>query len=119
MLANIPSREKLLARIKELGQTVPRVDARKLPGDVYLISKRLPTEDVAKLHIWHGLNGEDKLLVDPEKVNIAAKGKGKNAIQYFEPSRDGSLVAVGIAPGGSERETEMHFFDTALGRELR
>lgn len=119
VLANIPGREKLLARIKELDQTVPRVDARKVPGDIYLISKRLPTEDVAKLYIRHGLDGEDKLLVHPEKVNIAQalKGKGKNTIQYFEPSRDGSLIAVGIAPGGSERDTEMHFFDTASGAE--
>jgi prolyl oligopeptidase len=120
VLATIPGRQQLLARLKELDQTVPRVSARKLPGDVYLISKRLPTEDVDKLYIRHGLAGEDKLLVDPEKVALAPalKGKGKNAIQYFEPSRNGNLVAVGIAPGGSERDTEIHFFETGSGRQL-
>jgi len=118
-LARIPGRARLLARIRELDQTVPRVNAQRLPGDLYLISKRLPKEDVDKLYLRRGLNGEDQLLVDPEKVRLAApnQGKGKNAIQYFAPSCDNKLVAVGIAPGGSEPDTEMHFFETASGRE--
>ena len=120
VLASIPGRTKLLARIEELDQSVPRVGAERLPGDLYLISKRLPTEEVAKLYLRQGLTGEDRLLVDPEKVTLAptSLGKGKNRIMYFAPSRDNKYVAVGIAPGGSERDTEMHFFETASGREI-
>ena len=120
VLASIPGRAKLLARIEELDQSVPRVRAMRLPGDLYIISKRLPTEEVAKLYLRQGLKGEDKLLVDPEKVTLAAasRGKGKNAIHYYAPSLDNKYLAVGIAPGGSERDTEMHFFETATGREL-
>ena len=119
MLARIPGREKLLARIRQLDQSVPQVQAQRLPGDVYLILKRLPTEDTYKLYIRRGLNGQDRLLVDPEKVTLAApnRSKGKNAILYFAPSRDNKYVAVGIAPGGSERDTEMHVFRTDSGSE--
>lgn len=50
MLGAIPGRHQLLARIQELDRSVPRVSARVLPGDVYLISKRLPAEDIEKLY---------------------------------------------------------------------
>jgi len=118
-LASIPGRPQLLARIRELDQSVPQVGASRLPGDLYLIYKRLPTEDVYKLYLRRGLNGEDKLLVDPEKITLAApnQGKGKNTIHYFAPSRDSKYVAVGIAPGGAERDTEMHVFEAISGRE--
>jgi prolyl oligopeptidase len=66
VLANIPGREQLLARIRTLDETVPEVQAARLPGEVYLIMKRLPSEILYKLYVRQGLNGEDKLLVDPE-----------------------------------------------------
>ena len=118
-LASIPGRQPLLARIRELDQSVPKVQATRLPGSLYLVMKRLPTENVSKLYLRRGLNGEDKLLVDPEKVTLAApnQGKGRNVILYFAPSRDSKYVAVGIAPGGAERDTEMHIFETASRRE--
>jgi prolyl oligopeptidase len=119
MLERIPGRQKLLARIRQLDQSVPQVQAQRLPGNVYLILKRLPMENVSKLYLRRGLNGKDRLLVDPEKVALAApnQGKGKNVILYFAPSGDAKYVAVGIAPGGAERDTEMHFFEIASGRE--
>jgi len=112
-LASIPGRPQLLARIRELDQSVPQVHAQRLPGDLYLIYKRLPAEDVYKLYLRRGLNGEDKLLVDSENITLAVpnQGKGKNTIHYFAPSRDSKYVAVGIAPGGAERGTEMHVFE--------
>ena len=117
-LASIPGRAALLARIRTLDQTVPRVQPVRLPGNEYLILKRLPTEDVAKLYVRRGPNGKDRLLVDPETVKIENQTKGKNTIQYFAPSLDNKYVAVGIAPGGAERDTEMRFFELANGREL-
>jgi prolyl oligopeptidase len=118
-LASIPGRSQLLARIQQLDQSVPRVSAGRLPADLYIIQKRLPTEDVYKLYLRQGLKGEDRLLVDPEKVMLAApnQGKGKNTIHYSAPSWDSKYVAVGIAPGGAERDTEIHVFEVASGRE--
>jgi prolyl oligopeptidase len=118
-LAAIAGRAALLARIKQLDQSVPQVTAVPLPGDAYLIQKRLPTEDVAKLYFRQGLTGSDKLLVDPEKVKLSPEnaGKGRNAIAYFQPSLDAKYVAVGIGPGGSEADTELHIFEIASGRD--
>jgi prolyl oligopeptidase len=120
LLAKIPGREQLLARIRTLDETVPQVQAQRLPGDVYLIMKRLPSEILYKLYVRQGLNGGDKLLVDPEQVKIAVENqsKGKNAIQYFGQSLDNRYVGVGVAPGGAERDTEMHLFEMASGREI-
>jgi prolyl oligopeptidase len=115
----IPGRIQLLARISEVDQSVPRVSASRLPGDVYFVQKRLPKEDLAKLYIRRGLDNDDRLLVDPEKVKTIAgnAGKGRYAIQYYAVSQDTKYVAVGVAPGGAERDTEMHIFETRSGRD--
>jgi prolyl oligopeptidase len=119
VLASIPGREKLLARIQQVDQSVPQVFARRLPGDLYLIRKRLANGDVYKLYVRHGLTGEDELLVDPTQVKLVApnQGKGANAILYAELSQDNRYAAVGIAPGGSEWDTELHVFEVSSGRE--
>jgi len=119
-LASIPGREKLLASIRKFDQSAPQVFAARLPGDVYLIQKRTAKGNINKLYLRHGLGGEDKLLVDPENVKLITpnQGKGTNAILGASPSQDSRYMAVGIAPGGSELDTEVHIFDTATGREL-
>ena len=55
----------------------------------------------------------EKVLVDPNKID----SKGTTAIDWFEPSLDGSKVAVSLSKGGSEDGT-LHFFDAASGKEL-
>jgi prolyl oligopeptidase len=119
-LAKIPGRAKLLSRIRELDQSVPRVGADRLPGDVYLIWKRLPTEDTAKIYLRSGLKGNDRLLVDPEKIKLIAEdqAKGKNETTSARVSPDGRLLLVGIIPGGSETNNELHVIEIATGREL-
>jgi prolyl oligopeptidase len=119
-LARIPGRAKLLGRIRELDQSTPQVSARRLPGDAYLIWKRLPTEDVAKVYLRRGLQGEDHLLVNPEKIKLTPEdqAKGKNSISGTAVSDDGKLLIVGITPGGSEVNNELHVIELATGREL-
>lgn len=94
-LARIPGRKQLLARIQELDRSVQKVEAARLPGDLYLILKQLPGENVAKLYLRRGLNGQDKLLVDPGKVTLAPvdQGKGKNVIDGSAVSENGQYVA--------------------------
>ena len=118
-LAGIPGRAKLLARIRELGQSTPGVWARRLPGDLYLILKALPNENVSKIYLRRGLDGSDKLIVDPEKITLApeSQGKGKNAVTYCASSWDVKYLAVNIAPGGSDRDTEVHVIETDSRRE--
>ncbi len=119
-LARIPGREDLLKKIRQYDQSVPRVRVRQLPGDRYLVLKQLPSDNTYKLYVRQGLEGKDRLLVDPQNVNLAPQdqGKGKNVILYFSASQNDRYVAVGIAPGGAERDTEIHIFETANGHEL-
>jgi len=119
-LDRIPGREKLLARIHELDQSVPRVAAIRLPGDVYIVFKRRPNEDVAKIYLRNGLNGSDRPLVDPEKVKLTPEdqAKGKNDFTSIAVSPDGKLLVIGIIPGGSETNNELHVFEIATGHEV-
>jgi prolyl oligopeptidase len=120
VLAGLPGRAQLLMRIRDLDQSVPQVGARRLPGGLYLIWKRLPTEDVDKLYLRSGLNGQDRLLIDPEKITLTAanQSKGKNDILGLAVSDDGQYVVVGIVPGGSETNAELHVIEIASGREI-
>ena len=116
-LANIPGRDKLLARIKELfSSSAPALirGVQRLPGNLYFYQRFL-----GKLYMRQGLKGEERLVTDPDKITVAAsnRGKGKNALAYVDISQDGKYVAVGITPGGSENDTEIHVFDVATGHE--
>jgi prolyl oligopeptidase len=120
VLDKIPGRAKLLARIRELDQSVPRVFAQRLSGDAFLIWKRLPNEDTGKMYLRNGVNGTDRLLIDPEKIklNPEDQAKGKNQIGDTAISDDGKLLVATITPGGSETNNELHVIEVATGREL-
>src|SRR3989454_12174927 len=115
-LARIPGRNDLLARIRRLDEaaTARVFDVRRLPGGRYVYQKRLATEDVAKLYMRDGLTGEEKLLVDP--VKLGAPGDAAHVINYYGVSFDGSYVAYGASPGGSE-DAVIHVIETATGHE--
>jgi prolyl oligopeptidase len=120
MLARIPGRQGLLSRIQELDNAVPRVSARLLPGDQYLILKHLPGEvGLFNLYRRLGLSGRDSLLVDPEKIRLQAtsQSRGKNEIWGWAVSNDRRYIAVGIVPGGSELDGELHVIEIATARE--
>ena len=120
-LANIPGRDKLLARISELVKSLSTsvIDVQRLPDGRYFYRKLLPGESGPKLYMRTGLGGEERLLVDPGNVDVAPsnRSKGRNAIAYVNLSPDGKYVAVGITPGGSEDDTEIHVVDVATGHE--
>jgi len=116
VLARIPGRSALLERIKVLDEAAPArvVDLRRLPGDRYFYQKRLASEDVAKLYFRQGLNGNEKLLVDPTTFQTA--GGPHYVISYYAPSFDGEYVAAGISAAGSE-DAVLRVYDTDTGRE--
>ena len=120
-LAGIPGRDKLLARLTEFFMSAPArvTTVQRLPGDVYMYYKSLAGEGAPKLYIRNGLSGEERLLVDPGTIGVAPANarKGRNALAYVALSQDGKYVAVGITPGGSENDTEIHVIDIATGHE--
>ena len=54
-----------------------------------------------------------RAVVDPNAIDKA----GHTAIDWYEPSPNGSKVAVSISTGGSE-DGKLHVFDVASGKEI-
>lgn len=118
VLARIGGRAALLARINQLDESASaRVsDVRRLPGGRYFYRKRLASENVPKLYMRDGFAGLEKLMLDPARYPVP-KGS-HNAISYYAPSEDGSMVAVGVSPGGSENAI-IHILNTQTGEEAK
>ena len=114
VLDQIPGRDKLRSRIAELDDPGIRVARFQSYGEHLSYLKRTPGEDNRKLYTREGTNASERLLLDPETLTA---NNVHYSIDYYQPSLDGKLVAVGISPGGSENSV-MHILDTATGKEL-
>ncbi len=115
LLAKIPGRQALLARIKQLDESQPAFvsSAHVMPDGRIFFLKRLASEEVGKLYLREGWNGADRLLFDPTKFEA---GNAHYSINYISPSFDGHYIAVGVSQGGSE-DAVLRVVDTATGRE--
>ena len=130
VLRKIPGRDGLLKRIQELDRSAPAkvADVNFVPaagsgaksaasfaGYRYFYRKMLASEIVSKLYVRDGLEGQERMLLDP--ANYPAPAGSHNAINYYAPSWDGKLVAVGVSAGGSENAT-IHIVDVESGKEF-
>lgn len=116
-LRAVPGRGALRRRIEELDASAPaRVhDVTRAAGGRYFYQRRGARDDQFKLYVREELNGAERLLFDPEKLS---KAKGRpHAINYFQPSPDGHLVALGVSAAGSE-EAALRVLDVASGRQV-
>jgi prolyl oligopeptidase len=115
ILAAIPGRDQLLGRIKALDNAGAVVSLLQVWGGRYFYLKAEPGEDNRKLCVRDGVNGAERVLVDPQKMTTA---DGKHvSIDYYQPSLDGKYVAYGISPGGSE-DSVLHVIESATGTVL-
>lgn len=117
ILAKLPGRDRLLARIKEIEAEVPAVVSsvrRDDRGGVFYM-KREPRDNQFKLYRREGFVGAEVLVVDPE---VDAKATGKpHAIGAYSPSHDGKLVAYQMSAAGAEIGT-LRVIETATGKEV-
>lgn len=117
ILARIPGRPVLLARIKEIESAAAGVTTQvtRTEGNRFFFLRRNPGEDQFKL-VWRdGIDGKDSVLVDPEAM---AKVAGRpHAIMDFAPSNDGRKLAYSIQVGGGEIGL-LHVIDVAGGQPL-
>jgi prolyl oligopeptidase len=105
----IPGRQALLARIAAHTAGGVSVTSMKIAGGKVFTLRRAPGENSYRLFVRDGVDGSDRLLVDPGAIPTTGP---HYAIDYFEPSMDGARVAYGISPGGSEASV-IHVIDTA------
>src|ERR1041385_7277747 len=113
MLDRIPGRDSLQHRIAaHTGGGTTAFQVHQAGGRVFYL-KLERGQDTFKLYVRDGADGAENLLVDPDQ---GASPGHHFAIDYFEPSPDGSRIAYGISPGGSEKSV-IHILDVAPRRE--
>ncbi len=104
-----PDRTRILRRLGEamatglLGPTMPR-------GRFAFFTRR--TGDMNQVALYVQERGDrERVLVDPG----AMRADGTVALDWYQPSRDGELVACGLSEAGDENSTLM-IVETATGR---
>jgi len=117
VLKRIPARESVLSALKDkesLGGTViSSID--RTEGNRWFYLKRMQGQSQAKLMWRDGVDGEEKLLIDPEQIS---KDTGKpHAIQSFHPSPNGQWLAYGMHASGAEIG-QMHVIEVATGKAI-
>ncbi|MCA9519010.1 MAG: S9 family peptidase, partial [Myxococcales bacterium] len=87
----------------------------KEAGGHYIAYERKPPKQQPFLIVTDSLDdlSAARTLVDPNEID----GGGTTAIDFFEPSPDGSLLAVSLSKGGTE-SGDVHIIEIATGKEV-
>ena len=112
VLTRIPGRQKFLARVQALDASSSSVTGAQVWGGKTFYLKAAAGAESPKLYVKDAINAPERLLVDPERL---LANHVHYSIDYFQPSFDGRLVAIGISPGGSEHSA-LRIVETATGR---
>lgn len=114
VIDQIPGRANLLKRIQELDDAGTLVYTVQRVGDQYFYYKQAPGYNNPRLFVRRGYTGPETLLLNPDAFE---QGNTHYSVDYYFPSLDGSLVAVGVSSGGSE-ESVLYLVDTKTGKRL-
>ena len=111
----MPGRDELFARIKEIDEAkTVQIYSFDRAGDRFFHLKREIGEEVGSLYYRDGMESESRLILNPEHF---ASSDMVHSIEFYSPSYDGRLVAVGIAGGGSEIP-DMYVLEVESGQVL-
>lgn len=108
----MPGRAALARRIGELTGDLPVTSRVRRSGQRTFLEFRPSGANVAKLYLIDKPGGERRLLIDPEAVKDASGAH--TSLDWWSVSDDGSLVAYGMSPAGSE-ESVMRIMRVADG----
>ena len=115
-LDSLPGYAALLERVDELTASYPAaVSGVQIVGGRYYSLRRLQGAQSPKLYVRDGLKGDDRLLIDPEKLSTGTQAHV--SIREYRPSPDGRYIAYQLAAGGSE-ESVLHIYDAQAGKDL-
>ncbi|MHC1764582.1 MAG: prolyl oligopeptidase family serine peptidase [Verrucomicrobiia bacterium] len=113
VLDGVPYRPFIQDRlVRLLSEADPDYHAAKWQGGRLFVLKFQPPEQQPVLVTLGSVTNlaSERVVVDPAKLDT----NGVVAIDWFTPSPDGSLVAVSLSEGGSERGT-LRFFSSNNG----
>ena len=118
-LEAFPGRDELRKRVSTVVHAAgdvnpPDVERPQRGKSLYFHTKRAGDQDQAALYVREGVKGEDRVLIDPQKLGNAS---ATTAIDWWFPSLDGSLLAYGYSKDGTELST-LHVRDVKTGADL-
>jgi prolyl oligopeptidase len=115
-LDGIPARKPLYDMLMGVAKATPTYDAGLVQAGgslfAYTVSPAAQQPVLNRLAIV-GDQVTRTTIVNPNTMSA----KGGVAIDWFEPSPDGKLVAVSLSEGGSEDGT-LHIYEVATGKEV-
>ena len=112
----LPFMAALRARVRAVGADAsPRWRSLKYRHSQLFAIKRQPPREQPMIVVMRSADdlASERIVVDPAALDPS----GSTAIDFYEPSADGSRVAVSLSVGGNERG-DVHIFDVATGRQL-
>lgn len=117
VLARIPGRSALYANMLRYDTAAPEevTQAMRVPGGLWFAERRSGAQGQFKLTVRTGLDGVDRVLVDP--AAIERRTGRPQSISWYAPSPDGRRVAYGLSSPGSEASV-LRVVDTATGRRV-
>ena len=99
-LGSLPGKQTLAARMKAL-YDYERFSLPQKAGGNYFFTKNDGLQNQSPLYVRKGLKGKDRVLIDP---NTWSKD-GATALDQYESSPNGKLLAFSIQDGGSDWRT--------------
>jgi prolyl oligopeptidase len=112
ILDQLPGRDELHVRLERLLQ-IGSLGEIAIGGSFYFHTRRDGSQNQPVLYVREGVDGRDQVLFDANQLSH----DGTIALDWWQPSHDGRLVAYGISEGGSEMST-LHVIETATRRLL-
>jgi len=112
LLDPLPGRTQIEERLTQL-LSVGTIGTPQVAGKYYFYMRREGTQNQPVLLVREGIHGQDRALVDPNKMSTDATV----ALDWWYPSDDGKYLAYGTSASGSEEST-LHVLETATGKQL-
>ena len=102
LLDALPTRSGLLKRIQQLsGDTVSTSQVQRAGGMTFFLQRPLGADNF-KLFFRQGMDGPDRVLVDPTTHSTA---QSHLSLDWWRASPDGRYVVYGLSKNGSEDST--------------
>jgi len=114
VLDGIPGRAAIAKRVSALSGDLEVISSIQVAGPYVFVEKRPAGANNFQLYLREGLDGTERLLIDPES---RTKGDVHYAMNYWNASPDGSHLAYGMSPSGSE-DAVIEILETATGKVL-
>jgi len=112
MLDALPGRKALEERIGQLLE-VPSIGTPSVYGNRYFYSKREGTQSQAVRYVREGVDGADRVLLDPTQIDPT----GLTTVSWTAPNKDGSMMAFGMYRSGDENST-LYLMNVTTGEWL-